>query len=178
MNYMKNSRLSPSMCRLCGLITRFVSGINYPWFCFPNSAQGGSFLLMTDPLQTIRTNVPGQPNQVHSQAFTKRCLATTISTFSGVCLYRYGWGRRRLSTGRSWVRDAKMFERERENSKDYTSICGGPKNLTCNPDRRKVGWFTVSAFIWCIAGQVNDHTISTEPEIKCFKYVLSLKKCT
>lgn len=178
MNYTRNSRLSPSMCRLSGLVTRFVSGINYPWFCFPNSARGGSFLLMTDPLQTIPTNTLGQPNQVQSQAFTKRCLATTISTFSGVCLYRYGWGRRRLSTGRSWVRDAKMFERERENSKDYTSICGGPKNLTCNPDRRKVGWFTASAFIWCIAGQVNDHTISTEPEIKCFKYVLSQKKCT
>lgn len=174
MNYTRNSRLSPSMCRLCGLVTRFVSGINYPWFCFPNSARGGSFLLMTDPLQTIRTNTLGPPNQVHSQAFTKRCLATTISTFSGVCLCP--WGRRRQSTGRSWVRNAKMFERE--NSKDNTSTCGGPKNLTCDPDRRKVGWFTVSAFIWCIAGKVNDHTISTEPEIKCFKYVLSLKKCT
>lgn len=176
MNYTRNFRLSPSMCRLCGLVTRFVSGINYPWFCFPNSARGGSFLSMMDPLQTIRTNALGPPNQVHSQAFTKRCLATTISTFSGVCLYRYGRGRRRQSTGRSWVRNAKMFERE--NSKDNTSTCGGPKNLTCDPDRRKVGWFTVSAFIWCIAGKVNDHTISTEPEIKCFKYVLSLKKCT
>lgn len=40
---------------------------------------------MMDPLQTIPTNTLGQPNQVHSQAFTKICLAPQSVHFQ-VCV--------------------------------------------------------------------------------------------